>query len=166
GAMPGLHDKHPDIPHIWGLARLTQRWALMLDTALHPTQQQSSKLEIAIGISSHPDPDVAIGEAAGSAGHRLGATSSDFALVVTAGKPARDAVASLREVLGHISVAGGSATALLTDHGPLREGALVVCVSNADGAASGVVATAGRDLRDAGQAAARLVLAGWPFRAR
>ena len=139
----------------------------MLDTAHHLTQQQvSSKLEVAIGISSHPDPDIAIGEAAGSASHRLGATAPDFALVVTAGSPARDAVASLREVLGHISVAGGSATALLTDHGPLREGALVVCVSNADGAASGVVATAGRDLREAGQAAARLVLAGWPFRAR
>jgi hypothetical protein len=48
----------------------------------------------------------------------------------------------------------------------LREGALVVCVVNADGAASGVAATAGREIRDAGQAAARLVLAGWPFRAR
>jgi hypothetical protein len=139
----------------------------MLDTAFHPTQQQASaKLEIAIGISTHHDPDIAIGEAAGSAGRRLGTAPADFALVVTAGTPARDAVGSLREVLGHISVAGGSATALLTDHGPLREGALVVCVSNADGAASGVVATAGRDLRDAGQAAARLVLAGWPFRAR
>ena len=165
--MPATHDKHADISNIWGLARLTQRCAPMLDTALHLTQQQaSSKLEVAIGISSHPDPDIAIGEAAGSAGHRLGAAAPDFAMVVTAGSPARDAVASLREVLGHISVAGGSATALLTDHGPLREGALVVCVSNADGAASGVVATAGRDLRDAGQAAARLVLAGWPFRAR
>src|SRR5256885_12651837 len=139
----------------------------MLDTAFPPTQQQASaKLEIAIGISSHPDPDIAIGEAAGSASRRLGAVAADFALVVTAGAAARDAVGSLREVLGHISVAGGSATALLTDHGPLREGALVVCVTNADGAASGVVATAGRDLRDAGQAAARLVLAGWPFRAR
>ena len=48
----------------------------------------------------------------------------------------------------------------------MKEGALVVCVSNADGAASGVAATAGRDVREAGQAAARLILAGWPFRAR
>jgi hypothetical protein len=139
----------------------------MLETAFHPTQHQvTSKLEISIGVSSHHDPDRAIGEAAGSAARKLGTAVPDFALVVTAGAPARDAVGSLREVLGHISVAGGSATALLTDHGPLREGALVVCVTNADGAASGVVATAGRDLRDAGQAAARLVLAGWPFRAR
>jgi len=139
----------------------------MLDTAFQPTQQQaSSKLEVAIGISSHSDPDIAIGEAAGSAGRRLNGCTPDFAMVVTAGNVARDAVGSLREVLGQISVAGGSATALLTDHGPLREGALVVCVRNADGAASGVVATGGRDLCEAGQAAARLVLAGWPFRAR
>ena len=48
----------------------------------------------------------------------------------------------------------------------MKEGALVVCVANADGAASGVAATAGRDLADAGRAAARLILSGWPFRAR
>ena len=107
----------------------------MLETALHPTQHQvTSKLEISIGVSSHHDPDRAIGEAAGSAARKLGTAVPDFALVITAGAAARDAVGSLREVLGHISVAGGSATALLTDHGPLREGALVVCVTNADGA--------------------------------
>jgi hypothetical protein len=137
----------------------------MLETALNQGQL-ASKLEVGIGVSSHPEPDIAIGEAAESAGRRLGAAVPDFAMVITAGSPARDAVRSLREVLGHVSVAGGAATALLTDHGPLREGALVVGVANADGAASGVAATAGRDLRDAGQAAARLVLAGWPFRAR
>ncbi|HEU5195125.1 MAG TPA: hypothetical protein VFW70_10335 [Methylomirabilota bacterium] len=87
-------------------------------------------------------------------------------MVVTAGAAARDAVGAAREALGQISVAGGSATTLLTDHGPLKEGALVICVTNAEGAASGVVATAGRDIREAGQAAARLILAGWPFRAR
>ena len=48
----------------------------------------------------------------------------------------------------------------------MKEGALVACVANADGAASGVAATAGRDLADAGKAAARLILSGWPFRAR
>jgi len=139
----------------------------MLETAAYPTQQQvSAKLDVSIGISSHPDPDIAVGEAVGSASQRLSGLAPEFAMVVTAGAAARDAVGPVREALGHISVAGGSATTLLTDHGPLREGALVICVSNADGAASGVVATAGRDLRDAGQAAARLVLAGWPFRAR
>jgi len=137
----------------------------MLDTEI-PQTQLGSKLEVAIGISSDRNPDAAIAEASGIAGRRLAGANPDFALVVTAGAPAHDAVGSLREVLGQISVAGGAATALLTDHGLSREGALVVCVANADGAASGVAATAGRDLREAGQAAARLVLAGWPFRAR
>ena len=137
----------------------------MLDTEI-PQTHLSSKLEVGIGISADPDPDAAIAEAAGLAGRRLGSAEPDFALVVTAGSVARDAVGALREVLGQISVAGGAATALLTDHGPSREGALVVCVANADGAASGVAATAGRNVREAGQAAARLVLAGWPFRAR
>jgi hypothetical protein len=137
----------------------------MLDTDTSQAQL-GSKLEVSIGVSVDSDPDVAIAEAAGRAGHRLGSTIADLALVVTAGAAARDAVGSLREVLGNISVAGGVATALLTDHGLMKEGALVVCVANADGAASGVAATGGRDLREAGQAAARLVLAGWPFRAR
>jgi hypothetical protein len=137
----------------------------MLDTEISQTQL-GSRLEVSIGVSVDSDPDVAIAEAAGRAGRKLGGAAANFALIVTAGAPARDAVGSLREVLGHVSVAGGAATALLTDHGLMKEGALVVCVANADGAASGVAATAGRDLREAGQAAARLVLAGWPFRAR
>jgi hypothetical protein len=137
----------------------------MLDTEISSTQL-SSRLEVTIGVSVDSDPDVALAEAAGRARQRLGASVADFALAVTAGPAARDAVGALREVLGRISVAGGAATALLTDHGLMKEGALVVCVANADGAASGVAATAGRELRDAGQAAARLILAGWPFRAR
>jgi hypothetical protein len=137
----------------------------MLDTET-PQTHLSSKLEVAIGTSADRDPDAAITQAAGLAGRKLGSANPDFALVVTAGSVARDAVGALRGVLGQISVAGGAATALLTDHGLSREGALVVCVANADGAASGVAATAGRNLCEAGQAAARLVLAGWPFRAR
>jgi hypothetical protein len=137
----------------------------MLDTESAQTQT-GSKLEVSLGVSVDANPDVAIGEAAGRAGRKLGSAVADFALVITAGAQARNAVGSLREVLGNVSVAGGAATALLTDHGLMKEGALVVCVTNADGAASGVAATAGRDLREAGQAAARLVLAGWPFRAR
>jgi hypothetical protein len=137
----------------------------MLDTEIQQAQV-SSKLEVAIGLSVHPNPDEAIAEAATSADRKLGGATPDFALVVTAGAVAQDAVAAVREVLGKISVAGGAATGLLTDHGLSKEGALVVCVSNADGAASGVAATAGRNVAEAGQAAARLVLAGWPFRAR
>jgi hypothetical protein len=131
-----------------------------------PQTQLNSKLEVAKGVSVDSNPDVAIGEAAGRASRRLGGGQVEVALVVTAGTPARDAVGASREVLGNVSVAGGNATALLTDHGLMTEGALVLCVVNADGAASGVAATTGRDIRDAGQAAARLVLAGWPFRAR
>ena len=137
----------------------------MLDTEI-PQTHVSSKLEVAVGISADADPDAAIAEAAGIVGRRLGNIAPDFALVVTAGRVASDAVGTLRGILGQISVAGGAATALLTDHGLSREGALVVCVANADGAASGVAATAGRNVCEAGQAAARLVLAGWPFRTR
>ena len=137
----------------------------MLDIDI--TQAQiSSRLEVSIGVSEDSDPDVAIGEAAGRASQRLGSGTANFALVVTAGSAARDAVGAAREIFGSISVAGGAATALLTDHGPMGEGALVICVVNADGAASGLAATTGRDLHEAGQAAARLILAGWPFRAR
>jgi hypothetical protein len=137
----------------------------MLDTETSQTQL-SSRLDVAIGFSADPDPDVAITQASAVAGRRLGSAIPDFALVVTAGAVARDAVGSAREILGQISVAGGAVTALLTDHGLSKQGALVVCVANADGAASGVAATAGRDVREAGQAAARLMLAGWPFRSR
>jgi hypothetical protein len=85
---------------------------------------------------------------------------------VTAGSPVPDAGARARSVLGKIQIAGGATAAILTDDGPMKEGAVVVCVANADGAASGVAATAGRALADAGKAAARLILSGWPFRAR
>ena len=147
------------------MARATQQRVPMLDTEI-ASPQLNSRLEVAVGLSTDPDPDIAIGQAATLAGKRLGDANPDFALVVTAGRAARDAVGSLRAVLGQISVAGGAATALLTDHGLSNEGALVVCVANADGAASGVAATAGQNVREAGQAAARLMLAGWPFRAR
>jgi hypothetical protein len=89
----------------------------------------------------------------------------ELALVVTA-SPAADAMAEARASLGRIQFAGGVSALLLTDDGPMKSGALVVCVANADGAASGVAATTGRDIANAGQAAARLMLSGWPFRAR
>ena len=137
------------------MARATHRRPPMLDTEV-PQTQLNSKLEVTIGVSTDSNPDTAIAEAAGLAARRLGSAAPDFALVVTAGSVARDTVGSLREVLGPISVAGGAATALLTDHGLSREGALVVCVSNADGAASGVAgprtvpAWAGLRLRTSG----------------
>lgn len=97
---------------------------------------------------------------------RLHGAIPDLALIVTAGPATPAAADHARGVLGRVQLAGGATDAVLTDDGPMKEGALVVCVANADGAASGVAATAGRGLVDAGQAAARLVLSGWPFRAR
>lgn len=126
----------------------------------------AAKLEIGIGVTSHPEPEQAVARATVLAASRLNGATADVALVLTAGAPKRDALTCVRNVLGPVDVAGGDAPALLTDHGLMTEGALVICIANADGGASGVAATSGHSLADAGQAAARLVLAGWPFRAR
>src|SRR5205823_3599144 len=86
--------------------------------------------------------------------------------VVTTAVPRGDLTRAVRSVFGPVGITGGVTAGLLTEQGLVTEGALVLCVSNADGAASGVAATSGRRLADAAQAAARLVLAGWPFRGR
>ena len=132
----------------------------MTTTLSGPT---SSTLEIGLGYASGGHD--AVTRAAATAASRLHGATPHLALVITAA-PAGDAMAEARGVLGRIQVAGGASALLLTDDGPMKSGALVVCVANADGAASGVAATSGRDLAAAGQAAARLVLSGWPFRAR
>jgi hypothetical protein len=125
-----------------------------------------SSLEIGVGLASRSSAEECLSRAASIAMSRLHGANPDLALIVTAGSPVPDAGARVRGVLGRIQIAGGSTAAILTDDGPMKEGALVACVANADGAASGVAATAGRGLADAGQAAARLILSGWPFRAR
>jgi hypothetical protein len=125
-----------------------------------------STLEIGLGLASRCSGEEGVARAASIATSRLHGATPDLALIVTAGSPVPDAGAHARSVLGRIQIAGGATAAILTDDGPMKEGALVACVANADGAASGVVATAGRGLADAGQAAARLILSGWPFRAR
>lgn len=124
-----------------------------------------STLEVGLGFVSRSGPE-AVARAASIATSRLQGATPDLALIVTAGSPVPDAGTHVRNVLGRIQIAGGATAAILTDDGPMKEGALVACVANADGAASGVAATAGRGLADAGQAAARLILSGWPFRAR
>jgi hypothetical protein len=132
----------------------------MTTTLSGPT---SSTLEIGLGYASGGRD--AVTRAATTAASRLHGATPHLALVITAA-PDGDTMAEVRGVLGRIQVAGGASASLLTDDGPMKSGALVVCVANADGAASGVAATSGRDLAAAGQAAARLVLSGWPFRAR
>ena len=124
----------------------------------------TSPLEIGLGFASAGRDAVARAAEAASSG--LHGASADLALVVTAGISADNAATDVRSVLGRVQVAGGGTGGVLTDDGLMKAGALVVCVANADGAASGVAATSGRTLADAGQAAARLVLSGWPFRAR
>jgi hypothetical protein len=123
----------------------------------------ASTLEIGLGYASGGRD--AVTRAAAIAASRLHGATPHLALVVTA-SPAGDAVAEARTAFGRIQLAGGVSASLLTDDGPMKSGALVICVANADGAASGVAATTGRDIADAGQAAARLMLSGWPFRAR
>ena len=123
----------------------------------------ASTLEIGLGYASGGCD--AVTRAAATAVSRLHGVTPHLALVVTA-SAAGDATAEARSALGRIQLAGGASASLLTDDGPMKSGALVVCVANADGAASGVAATTGRELADAGQAAARLILSGWPFRAR
>jgi hypothetical protein len=147
------------------LAPRLQSVIVMVTTSL-TMGTQITRLEVGIGACDRQDTDAAVASAAADAGARLGGAVPDLALVVTAGEPARDVIRPLRDEFGHLGVAGGGAPALLTDHGLMREGALVVGIANAESAASGAVATAGRDLGDAAQAAARLILAGWPFRAR
>jgi hypothetical protein len=123
-------------------------------------------LEVGLGLASRCSGEEAVARASSIAMSRLHGATPDLALIVTAGAPVAEAAKHARGVLGRIQIAGGATAAILTDDGPMKEGALVACVANADGAASGVAATAGRGLADAGQAAARLILSGWPFRAR
>lgn len=126
----------------------------------------ASKLDVGVGYARNADVTIAAREAAETAAAALGDTLPEIAFVVTAGAETGDVVHAVREVLGPVSVAGGAMPCLLTDEGPIMQGALVIAIVNADGAVSGVAAMGGRDLTAAGQAAARMVLAGWPFRAR
>jgi hypothetical protein len=104
--------------------------------------------------------------AAAAARADLDGTTPHLAIAVTTTSPGADVNRAIRGVLGPVGVTGGVSSGLLTDQGLVTDGALVLCISNAEGGASGVAATAGRRLADAAQAAARLVLAGWPFRGR
>src|SRR2546428_5180652 len=96
----------------------------------------------------------------------LQGAAAEMVLLITAGVPSQDTMPMIRSVLGPVGVAGGATAAILTHNGAVGSGALVVCLANGDGAVSGVAASSGRDLADAAQGAARLILAGWPFRMR
>ncbi len=131
-----------------------------------PVETASKTLQIGIGFASHQDAIWAAVRATAMARSGLHGTSPDLVLLVTAGVPAQDVVPMIRGVLGPVGVAGGATSAILTHNGAVTAGALVVCLTNSEGAVSGVAAAGGRDLTEAGQGAARLILAGWPFRMR
>lgn len=126
----------------------------------------AAKLEIGTGVTSHRELDQAVASATALAASRLNGAAPDVAIVLTAGPQTANVNVGVRNVVGSVGIAGGVTPALLTDHGAVTEGALVICIASAEGGASGVAATSGQSLAGAGQAAARLVLAGWPFRAR
>ena len=137
----------------------------MLQT-VSTTRQTGSTLHVGIGVHQGPDALEAVLAAANAARENLNGAIPHMAVVLTTATPQGDLTRAVRSVFGPIGITGGVTAGLLTDRGLITDGALVVCVSNAEGAASGVAATNGRRLSDAAQAAARLVLAGWPFRGR
>jgi hypothetical protein len=125
-----------------------------------------STLRIGFGVKEGPDALEAVLAAATMAREDLHGATPHLAIVVTTALPGGDLTRAVRSVFGPVGITGGVTSGLLTPQGLITEGALVLSVSNAEGAASGVAATSGRRLSDAAQAAARLVLAGWPFRGR
>lgn len=138
----------------------------MLQTMPASVRPSSTVLRIGIGLGTGGKTLDAISAAATTARSELGGGTPHLAIVVTTASPGGDVARTIRSVLGPVGVTGGVSSGLLTDEGLVRDGALVICVSNAEGAVSGVAATGGQRLADAAQAAGRLVLAGWPFRGR
>ena len=131
-----------------------------------PPPPTGPTLQVAIGVEEGPDALGAALAAATAARHGLAGAAVHLAIVVTTAAPRGDLVAAMQGLLGPVNVTGGVTAGLLTDRGLVTEGALVIGVSNVDGATTGVAATSGRALDDAAQAAARLVLAGSPSRGR
>ena len=137
----------------------------MLHTITHP-RHSASTLHVGVGIERGTDTLDAVQAAATTARASLDGVTPHLAVVLTTAAPRGELTRSVRGVLGSVGVTGGVTAGLLTDRGLVTEGAMVICFSNAEGATSGVAATKGSQLADAAQAAARLVLAGWPFRGR
>ena len=129
-------------------------------------RQTGTMLRIGVGVERGPDALDALLAAAANARADLDGATPHLAIAVTTAKPRGEVTRAVREVLGPVGITGGVSAGLLTDRGLVTDGALVLCVSNTEGATSGVAATSGRCVADAAQAAARLTLAGWPFRGR
>jgi len=126
----------------------------------------ASRLEVHFGCARRGDASGAVQTAAEAVAGAFGETLPDMAVVITAGGVAAEAARIVRSAMGPVGITGAVMPRLLTDSGEIADGALVIGIANAEGAASGVAAMSGRDLSEAAQAAARMVLSGWPFRAR
>jgi hypothetical protein len=129
-------------------------------------EAQTSILRVGVGFSEHADPSRAVLEASDAARAILGGATAHLAVIVTAGGTASDAVAAVKSVLGPVGVAGGTTTRLMTDTGFHHRGALVVAMAAEGDATNGVAAVSGMDAAEAGRSAARIIMAGWPFRLR
>ena len=138
----------------------------MLQTMSSTTRNNGCTLRIGIGVAEGPRALDAVLSACSTARADLGGAKPHLAMVVTTAHPGADLSCAVRDALGPVGLTGGVTAALLTEHGVITEGALVLCVSDAEGGTNGVAARAGRSLAEAAQASARLVLAGWPFRGR
>ena len=126
----------------------------------------TSKLKASVGFVAYPDLRRAALEAGEIARAGLGGAQCRLALLVTAGLTGDDPVPGLKSLFGPAGIAGGATSALLTEHGIVRQGALVIALATEGDAACGAAAVTARDAVDAGGRAARIVLAGWPFRLR
>lgn len=138
----------------------------MLATSPTSSTLSTSRLQIGVALVEDADPLEATVLATDAARAGLGEAEPELALVVTAGVPGGDVVRVVRGRLGPVALAGGATSALLGDSGPVGSGALVLLIANADAAVGGAAAAPGPDLAEASGRAARLVLAGWPFRSR
>ncbi len=123
-------------------------------------------LQVGVGFASHLDTLWAAVRAIAMARPGLRGATPDLVLLVTAGVPSQDIVPIIKSVLGPVGIAGGATSAIITHSGAVGSGALVVCLANGEGAVSGTAVATGEDLGEAAQGAARLILAGWPFRMR
>lgn len=123
-------------------------------------------LKASVGFSAHSDLRRAALEAAEIALSGMGGSRCQLGLVLTAGLGEGDPVPDVKRILGDIGVAGGGVAALLVPEGIVSRGAVVVTIAPDGDAASGTVAVPARDAGEAGGRAARIVLAGWPFRLR
>jgi hypothetical protein len=136
----------------------------MIESIWSADHVTSTNLRVGIGFSPQPDAVWSVVQAAAVARSRFGTGKPQLALVLTTRTPTADVAAAVQTEIGPVAVAGGATSGLFTEHGLERTGSIVVCLGNADGATSGAVMASGHDLAEAGQMAARVMLAGWPFR--